>query len=86
MSIAPFDRAEHDPNVGWGSVCIKGTGIGVWVVASRFVAGDTIQMIADDYSVPQSDIEEAIRLFMAALPGRRGNKVEITMRKLIGKL
>jgi uncharacterized protein (DUF433 family) len=47
--------------VNFGSPTITGTGIRSDVVASRFLAGDSIADLVDDYGITQEQIEVALR-------------------------
>ena len=67
----PFTRPptqEHqpkiisiDPLVAFGRPTIHGTGVATEVVATRFVAGDTLTTLQDDFGIDLSSLEEAIR-------------------------
>lgn len=50
-----------DPFVSFGSPVISNTGIRTAIIADRFVAGDSIDKLALDYSRTRLEIEEAIR-------------------------
>lgn len=50
-----------DPRLSFGRPVIAGSGIPTSIVAERYKAGDSIQQLAQDYSRPACDIEEAIR-------------------------
>jgi uncharacterized protein (DUF433 family) len=45
---------------------IAGTSVRTEVIASRLKAGESVQDLADDYSVEVAEIEEAIRYELAA--------------------
>jgi uncharacterized protein (DUF433 family) len=72
-SLYPFVRTFDTPNVeqprvvvidpryGFGRPVIAGTNIRTDVIASRFWAGESQAELADDYSLPVSQIEDAIR-------------------------
>lgn len=57
-SIAPI---VVDPRIQFGRPCIAERGIPTTVVASRFLAGESVEALARDYSVDIPDIEEALR-------------------------
>lgn len=46
--------------VGWGQVCIRGTGIQTAVVYERWQAGETVNHIAYDYRVSPGRVIAAI--------------------------
>lgn len=50
-----------DPQVQFGRPCLTGSGIPTAIVAERYKAGDSIQVLAEDYGRSSSEIEEAIR-------------------------
>ena len=50
-----------DPTVGFGRPMLADSGLAVAVVISRYRAGDSIHDLVDDYQVPASTIEEALR-------------------------
>lgn len=50
-----------DPRLQFGRPCLVGTGIPVDVLVERFEAGDTIDLLAEDYGRDRQEIEEAIR-------------------------
>ena len=50
-----------DPYVSFGRPMLVGTGIPTAIVAERYKAGESIHELADDYDLPPSSIEEAIR-------------------------
>lgn len=52
---------EVDPRVSFGRPVLAGTGIPTAVLADRFNAGDTLEILAEDYKVSRAAIEEAIR-------------------------
>jgi uncharacterized protein (DUF433 family) len=51
-----------DPRLGFGQPVISGTGIATRVVASRYLAGESIRALAEDYRVAVEKIEDAIRI------------------------
>jgi uncharacterized protein (DUF433 family) len=73
--LYPFLRANGhrenrsvviDPYVSFGNPVINGTGIPTSVIASRFLAGDSVVEIAKDYGREPFEVEEAIRYERAA--------------------
>lgn len=50
-----------DPRVSFGRPVIRGTGIPTAVVAERFLAGETLRDLSEDYGRDEAEIEEAIR-------------------------
>jgi uncharacterized protein (DUF433 family) len=50
-----------DPFVSFGKPIITGTGIRTAIIADRHFAGDSIDLLADDYNLDSTKIEEAIR-------------------------
>lgn len=50
-----------DPRYGFGRPVIAGTNIRTDVIASRFWAGESQAELADDYSLPIEQVEDAIR-------------------------
>lgn len=73
--LYPFLRANGhrenrsvviDPYISFGNPVIAGTGIPTTVIASRFLAGDSVTDIATDYGRETFEIEEAIRYERAA--------------------
>jgi uncharacterized protein (DUF433 family) len=50
-----------DSRIAFGQLVIVGTGIPTQIVAERYVAGDSIEELADDYNCARNLIEEAIR-------------------------
>ncbi len=81
--LGKFHGAGYIEGVGGSLVCVKGTGIIVSALADRFAAGESIHSLADDYELPEWQVESCLRLFLCSLSGRHGYKVENTMR---GKL
>jgi len=45
---------------GWGRACVKGTGIQTAVIYDRWVAGESVVAIAQDYGLGRTAIEQAI--------------------------
>lgn len=52
---------EIDPRVAFGRPVLTGKAVPTAILADRFKAGDTLQMLADDYDASSQEIEEAIR-------------------------
>jgi uncharacterized protein (DUF433 family) len=50
-----------DPQVGFGRPLLVDAGVPTSVIADRFLAGDTIDEMADDFEVPRQAIEDALR-------------------------
>jgi len=50
-----------DPLISFGRPILAKSGIPTAVIAERFYAGDSVDELADDYGLPKSEIEEAIR-------------------------
>jgi uncharacterized protein (DUF433 family) len=70
IKLHPFTRSQEinsprlvviDSRIAFGQLVIVGTGIPTQVVAERYVAGDSIEDLADDYNCARNLIEEAIR-------------------------
>lgn len=68
--LFPFTRKRRpnepksivlDPTLAFGRPVLAGTGIATVVVAERFKAGESIQVLAKDYGRDYHEIEEAIR-------------------------
>ena len=57
---------EINPAVSFGRPVIANTGIPIEVVSERFLAGESIEELADDYNLSPSAIEQAIRCEQAA--------------------
>ncbi len=53
-----------DPRIAFGQLVIVGTGIPTKIVAERYVAGDSLEDLADDYNCNRHLIEAAIRCEM----------------------
>lgn len=69
-ALYPFIRAfpgsqprtvKIDPRCGFGRPVIAGTGIQTSIVSERYLAGESVVALADDYGVSQDRIEDAIR-------------------------
>jgi uncharacterized protein (DUF433 family) len=50
-----------DPRVSFGKPVIVGTGISTAIIAARFNARESIAALAEEYGLPQAQIEEAVR-------------------------
>lgn len=50
-----------DPRVRFGRPVIAGTSIPTFEIAERFMAGDSVAVLAEDYGRPTDEIQEAIR-------------------------
>lgn len=70
IKLYPFTRSHEennprivviDPRLAFGRLVIAGTGITTSVLKERYLAGDSIQDLADDYDCDRLAIEEAIR-------------------------
>jgi uncharacterized protein (DUF433 family) len=73
IKLYPFTRSQEtnsprsvvlDPRIAFGQLVIVGTGIPTKIVAERYVAGDSLEDLADDYNCARRLIEEAIRCEM----------------------
>jgi uncharacterized protein (DUF433 family) len=49
------------PQIVSGRECISGTRIPVFILAGRFIAGETVSSIAKDYDITVKAVEQAIR-------------------------
>ena len=58
--------------VGWGRVCIRGTGIQAAVVFDRWQAGEAVNALALDYDVPSAYVVAAINFEL----GRRNRRTK----------
>lgn len=72
--LFPFSRGDSltvprivvlDPRIAFGRPAIHGTSVRTQVVAHRLKAGESVQDLAEDYSVEVGQIEEAIRYELA---------------------
>jgi uncharacterized protein (DUF433 family) len=50
-----------DPRIGAGRLTIAGTGVTIDTIHDRFMAGESIELLATDYDLTESSIQEAIR-------------------------
>lgn len=55
-----------DPHLAGGRPTILGTGVTVDTIRQRFAAGESIEFLAQDFEVPSSAIEQALRFANAA--------------------
>lgn len=70
VRLFPFTRERFqespetisiDPRIRFGKPCIRGTRIPTSIIAERHQAGDSIDLMAEDYGRSPEEIEEAIR-------------------------
>lgn len=50
-----------NPKVAFGKPVITGTGISTAIIAARFNARESVAALAEEYGLPQAQIEEAVR-------------------------
>ena len=50
-----------DPRIGAGRLTVLGTGVTIDTIYQRFMAGESIEQLADDYDLSAATIQEAIR-------------------------
>jgi uncharacterized protein (DUF433 family) len=50
-----------DPRRGAGRLTVVGTGVTIDTIYQRFLAGESIELLADDYDLEDAAIQEAIR-------------------------
>jgi uncharacterized protein (DUF433 family) len=50
-----------DPRIGAGRLTVLGSGVTVDTIYQRFLAGETIELLASDYDLDAAAIQEAIR-------------------------
>ena len=55
-----------DPRIQFGRPCIAGTGIPTSIIAERYMMGDSVAELAEDYAQKTLDIEEALRYELEA--------------------
>lgn len=72
MTLRDFGRIWRREGTRDGRPCLSETGIPVDAVSDRFVAGESIHDLADDYAVEPATIEAALRLVLYA----RGTNLE----------
>jgi uncharacterized protein (DUF433 family) len=60
-AVEVFPGIVVDPNVCWGQPRINGHRIPAEVIADRYVAGETIDDIANDYGLWTEQVEAALR-------------------------
>ena len=70
IRLFPFTRGKEgtdpksiviDPSVSFGRPIIAGKGVPTSSVVSRFKAGDSIELLSEDFRITPAQIEEAIR-------------------------
>ncbi len=70
IRLYPFTRSHEedsprivviDPRIAFGQLVLSGTGIPTRILAERYLAGDSIHVLANDYDCDVLEIEEAIR-------------------------
>jgi uncharacterized protein (DUF433 family) len=54
-------RIRISPFVAFGRPVIRGTGIPTKSISDRFYGGESVQGLANDYSLPTVTIEEVVR-------------------------
>lgn len=59
-------------DICFGAPHLEGTRIRVEAVVSRFVAGETIAELAEDYEISAWEVEAMVRAVCAAAYGRHG--------------
>ncbi len=59
-------RIVMDPTIDFGKPVVNGTRVGTRIIFERYLAGDGIRMLSQDYSLDTEDVEEAIRCEQAA--------------------
>lgn len=60
----PMGKDRHvkvAPDIGFGFPVVAGTGVRTEIVRERFSAGDAIEVIADDFGLDISAVEDALR-------------------------
>ena len=70
--IRPDSKSDErniviDPKIAYGKPTLIGTGVTTTNIFDRFVAGESIHELAEDFEVPLSMIEEAIRCEQTAI-------------------
>jgi uncharacterized protein (DUF433 family) len=80
-----FDRMWRIADIADGQPCFKGTGVLVEFIVGCFLAGDSVESLAENYDVDQGVIIEAIRLVLAGSYGQRGllRQVERRMTDMV---
>jgi uncharacterized protein (DUF433 family) len=66
MSLGDLSHIWRKVGIKSGRPCIRNTGILVEIVVERFVAGESIAEIAEDFSISPEAILHAIRLALYA--------------------
>lgn len=56
-----FPSIRSDRQIMSGAPCVAGRRVPVWVLASRYAAGETLTFIADDYEITKREVVTAIR-------------------------
>lgn len=60
------ERVVIDLHVSGGQPVVRGTGVLATVLAGRWHAGDSLEELADGYTLPLEDVREAVRYIDAA--------------------
>jgi len=66
MSLGDLSQVWRKVGIKSGQPCIRGTGVLVEIVVERFVTGETIAEIAEDYAIQPEAVLHAIRLVLYA--------------------
>jgi uncharacterized protein (DUF433 family) len=56
-----FDRISINPDICHGKPVISGTRVLVSQIQGAYKAGDTIDMLLEDYNITRDDIEAALK-------------------------
>lgn len=69
---------SRDPAVGFGRVCLRGTGISTLTIYNRSCAGETPTALAEDYGVPLAAVQAAIAFqeHRATLPRKARERLD----------
>jgi uncharacterized protein (DUF433 family) len=59
--VVPPKSVVIDPRMSFGQPCLRSAAVPTSVIADRLRAAESIASIAQDFGVPQSEIEEAVR-------------------------
>jgi uncharacterized protein (DUF433 family) len=78
--MSDFPHLWRMHGVKGGQPCIRGTGILVWCIVSRYLGGDSIRSLAKDYGVPRAAIEQCIALVLTGAYGKRGLLADVERR------
>ena len=54
-------RVKVAPNIGFGFPVVAGSGVRTEIIRERFAAGDSPEMIAEDYGLDVKAVEDALR-------------------------